>query len=63
VNLPKTLAEDGLRVRFCVKPLEGVVSLHMWGIPVEIVETERLGADGQENQRASEESAPAPGEP
>lgn len=42
VNLPKRYARDGLRVRFCAEPLEGVMSLHMWGIPVEIVEMKPL---------------------
>lgn len=42
VNLPKEFAKDGLRIRFCAEPLEGVMSIHMWGIPVEIVEMEPL---------------------
>ncbi len=42
VNLPKEFARDGLRVRFCAEPLEGVMSFHMWGTPVEIVNMEPL---------------------
>jgi hypothetical protein len=38
VNLPKDYAKDGLRIRFCAQRLEGIMSIHMWGIPVEIVE-------------------------
>ena len=42
VNLPKEFAKEGLRIRFCAEPLEGVMSIHMWGIPVEIAEMEHL---------------------
>ena len=54
VNLPEAFAEDGIRVRFCAQPLEGVVSFRMWGIPVEIVEIESLGADERAEKGATE---------
>jgi hypothetical protein len=54
VNLPQAFAEDGIRVRFCAQPLEGVMSFRMWGIPVEIVEIESLGADGRADKGATE---------
>ncbi len=44
--LPKDLARefkvDGLRVRFQVKILTGVVTIYMWGTPVEVLSIERL---------------------
>lgn len=44
--LPKSLAQDfkvnGLRVRFQVKILTGVVTMYMWGTPVEVLSIERL---------------------
>jgi hypothetical protein len=54
VNLPVGFAEDGIRVRFCAQPLEGVMSSRMWGIPVEIVKIESLGADGRAAKEATE---------
>ncbi|MDH7507444.1 MAG: hypothetical protein QHH15_06655 [Candidatus Thermoplasmatota archaeon] len=30
--------QDGLYVKFKLKPLEDIVGIHMWGLPVEIVE-------------------------
>jgi hypothetical protein len=54
VNLPEAFAEDGMRIRFCAQPLEGVMSFQMWGIPVEIIEIESLGAGGKANKGASE---------
>jgi len=42
VNLPKEYAKDGLRVKFQVKAMEGMVGIHMWGKIVEIVKIERL---------------------
>jgi len=60
VNLPGDCAEEGLRVRFCARPLEGVVSFHMWGVPVEILEIEPLeGKDGA-SRDASRRNQPAP---
>jgi len=50
VNLPGEFAEHGLRVRFCAEPLEGVMSFHMWGIPVEIVKMESLETNGKKGQ-------------
>jgi hypothetical protein len=60
VNLPEAFAEDGIRIRFCVQPLEGVMSFQMWGIPVEILEIESLGADGREDKRTPEGNMWAP---
>ena len=54
VNLPEAFAQDGIRIRFCAQPLEGVMSFQMWGIPVEIMDIESLGADGRANKGASE---------
>ena len=44
--LPKDLAlefkVDGLRVRYQVKILTGVVTIYMWGTPVEVLSIEKL---------------------
>ncbi len=44
--LPKDLARefkvDGLRVRFQVKILTGVITIYMWGTPVEVLSIEKL---------------------
>jgi hypothetical protein len=44
--LPKDLAREfkvnGLRVRFQVKILTGVVTIYMWGTPVEVLSIEKL---------------------
>jgi len=44
--LPKDLARefkiDGLRVRYQVMILTGVVTMYMWGTPVEVLSIERL---------------------
>ena len=42
INLSQEFQEDGLRVRFEVKIREDVVSIHMWGTPVEIIKIEKL---------------------
>jgi hypothetical protein len=62
VNLPKEYARDGLRVRFCAEPLEGVMSFHMWGTPVEIVRMEPLGK-GREPKPTGQNPAQKPRKP
>lgn len=42
VNLSREFQVDGLRVRFEVKVLQGVGSIHMWGKVVSILHIERL---------------------
>lgn len=41
-GLPKEFQQDGLRVRFTVKVLQGVMTIRMWGTPVEVLSIERL---------------------
>ena len=41
-DLGEDFQQDGLRVRFRVRPREGVVGTHMWGTIVEVLEVERL---------------------
>lgn len=43
VDLPKTYASHGLRVRFCADPIPGMMGIHMWGVPVTVREIEALG--------------------
>ena len=62
VNLPGECAEEELRVRFCAQPLEGVVSFHMWGLPVKIVEIEPLEGKDRASRGASGRNQPVPGE-
>jgi len=38
VDLPEPFARPGMRVRFCAEPVEGLASIHMWGVPVTILE-------------------------
>lgn len=53
VNLPETFASDGLRVRFCARPVEGRMSIFMWGTAVEIRDIEALsGAPSSPPQAA-----------
>lgn len=40
-NLPTDFKKDGLRIAFQVKLLTGVVSIQMWGKPVEVVSMEK----------------------
>jgi hypothetical protein len=42
INLPSEFMEDGLPVRFKAKILRNYVSVHMWGVIVEIIEIERI---------------------
>lgn len=42
VNLPQEFRVDGVRVRIEVKELNGLTSIHMWGIPVELVHIQKL---------------------
>lgn len=58
VNLPPECAEEGLRVRFCAQPLEGVVSFHMWGIPVEILEIEPAEGKDKASRDSSKRNQP-----
>lgn len=46
IHLPKEFAQDGLRVRFCAEPLRDVMSFHLWGTPVEIVNVEPVKKSG-----------------
>jgi hypothetical protein len=41
-GLPKEFQQDGLRVRFTVKVLQGVMTIRMWGTPVEVLSIEKL---------------------
>lgn len=42
VNLPREYAKDGLRIAFQAVPIEGGVSIHMWGTIVRIVKITKL---------------------
>ncbi|MDH7569123.1 MAG: hypothetical protein QHJ73_06005 [Armatimonadota bacterium] len=42
VNLPKEFQQNGLRVRFEVRPRPDMASFHMWGILVEVVSISKL---------------------
>lgn len=42
VNLDPAFRQDGLRVRFTGKPLQGVLTMRMWGRPIELTEIQRL---------------------
>lgn len=42
INLPHNFRIDGLRVRFAVKILPGMLSVHMWGTIVEIISIKKL---------------------
>jgi hypothetical protein len=48
VNLPDRFASEGVRVRFCADPVQGLVGIQMWGTPVHLVsiEAETLAAGG-----------------
>lgn len=41
-SLPSAFQEDGLRVRFRLVKRDDVMSMRMWGTPVEVREIERL---------------------
>ena len=41
-TLEEELRVDGLRVRFALRPLTGVMTTVMWGRPVKIITLERL---------------------
>lgn len=43
--LPEAFQEEGLRVRFRVREKD-VLTTRMWGTPVEVLEMERIEADG-----------------
>ena len=45
-NLPSEFKKDGLRVSFKAKILADQMSVHMWGIPVEILEMNQLEPGG-----------------
>ena len=40
INMPNQLKTQGVTVKCTVKLLEDVVSIHMWGTPVEVVSFE-----------------------
>jgi inhibitor of cysteine peptidase len=42
INLPTDFEEDELRVKYTLKILEDQVSIHQWGIVVEIIKIEKL---------------------
>ena len=44
VNLPKEFRTQGLRVRFVGRLRPDRVSFHMWGVIVEVISIEKLGA-------------------
>ena len=41
-DLAEEFRQDGLRIRFRVRPREGLVGTHMWGTLVEVLEIKRL---------------------
>jgi hypothetical protein len=41
-NLPDAFRQDGLRIRARVEPLEGQVSVRMWGTLVRIIDIQRV---------------------
>ena len=43
INLPSTYAVDGLKVEFKAKIREDLVSIHMWGILIELTYIKKLG--------------------
>ena len=43
VDLPETFESNGMRIRFCAEPVQGLVGIHMWGVPVTLREIESLG--------------------
>ena len=42
INLEKEFQEDGIIVSYTLKVLEDQLSIHQWGIVVEIIEIERI---------------------
>jgi|GEM_PF-1489420 len=44
VNLPKEFEQQGLRVKFVGRLRPGRVSFHMWGVIVEVISIEKIGA-------------------
>jgi hypothetical protein len=42
VNLPEPFTSPGLRIRFCADPVQGLMGIQMWGVPVKIREIEAL---------------------
>jgi hypothetical protein len=43
VNLPKEFRKQGLGVKFVGRIRSGQVSIHMWGVMVEVISIERIG--------------------
>jgi ABC-type oligopeptide transport system substrate-binding subunit len=41
-SLDEDFQKDGLRVRFTLRPKEGVMTTRMWGTPVDVEEIERI---------------------
>ncbi len=44
VNLRSEFEQDGLRVRFRVRMVKEVMTIHQWGTPVEVLEMEALSS-------------------
>lgn len=44
-SLDEAFQEEGLRVRFSVRVLEGVMSIRMWGTPVEVIKLESVDTE------------------
>jgi len=42
VNLPDAFRQDGVRIKARVEPLEGQVSVRMWGTLVKIIDIQRV---------------------
>ncbi|MBM4160711.1 MAG: hypothetical protein FJ217_06400 [Ignavibacteria bacterium] len=42
VNLSEEFRKEGLRIRFEARELKGQVSVHMWGVLIEIVSIQKL---------------------
>ena len=45
VNLRSEFEQDGLRVRFRVRMVKEVMTIHQWGTPVEILEMEAVAGN------------------
>lgn len=42
VNLDPAFRQNGLRIRFTGKPLQGVLTMRMWGRPIKLTEIQRI---------------------
>ena len=42
LDLSEKYRRHGLRIRFCLNPVQGSMGFHMWGTPVEVISVEPL---------------------